>query len=429
MKTFSSCIWGRKPSLRAWLRRRNFFDTLLAYAAGGLRAVRLALGTLSVTRPRQAQRAYYHPQAEALEVRQMLSAFQFGDVFVSSTNGQVSEYAPSGTLRQTISDGISGFENTGMAFDSFARLYMTNFDASNISRIKPDGTVDTPNPFVSGDAGSHNESITFDQSGDFYVGQADGTANILKFSEDGTLLARYAPTTEKRGTDWIDLAPDQRTIYYTSEGTAIHRFDVSLNAQLPDFAPVLPGPRAYAVKALPDGDVLVADYDRVLRLNAAGVVVATYLQSANTIWFTLALDPDGQSFWAGDANSSQVDRVDIGTGATLTTLANGSQVQGLAVLGSGLPSYVRAKSPQSFSVPIGEADVLPNDGDLRIEQPLNFRQSTTPASQDASADLGTAPALVYNADSVNIQPIIETVFPTSASQGGSCQFCAQGKAA
>ena len=79
---------------------------------------------------------------------------------------------------------------------------------------------------------SNPESIAIDVEGNVYVGQADGTGDILKFDSSGNLLKEFDVATENRGSDWIDLAADQCTIYYTSEGDSIKRYDVCKDIQL-----------------------------------------------------------------------------------------------------------------------------------------------------------------------------------------------------
>src|SRR2546426_2797495 len=59
-------------------------------------------------------------------------------------------------------------------------------------------------------------SIAFDRDGNVYVGQADGTAAVLKFEGAGNLLATLHPAVGTRGTDHIDLSTDRCTLFYTS---------------------------------------------------------------------------------------------------------------------------------------------------------------------------------------------------------------------
>jgi len=241
--------------------------------------------------------------------------FQLGDVFAGSKDGMIEHYRPgTGFLAEY---NIGGFgEVTGMAFDTSGNLYATRFGSSSMVKLDNSGNV-LSNPFVTNDAGSHNESIVFDQSGNFYIGQADGTKDIIKRSSDGTYLGSYDVVTEYRGSDWIDLAADQKTMYYTSEGRKIKRYDVSTNTQLSDFA-ILPGSgTAFAFRLLSDGGVIVADGYNIKRLDGTGTITKTYDVAGQDFWFALNLDPDGDSFWSADYTTGLIQRFNLDTGTLM----------------------------------------------------------------------------------------------------------------
>jgi hypothetical protein len=246
--------------------------------------------------------------------------FRSGDVFVSFSDGKVREYAPDGTLVRTLDTG-SPFFVTGGAFASDGTFYVTEFGSEAVAKFAPSGAL--LGTFGSG-YNLSPESIVFDTSGNAYVGQADGTKQVLKFDSAGNSLGSFAPTPEDRGTDWIDLAADQCTLYYTSEGTSIKRFDVCTNTQLADFATNLTGATAFALRLLPDGTVLVADSNFILHLNTAGQVVQTYSAPGGGFWFGVSLDPNGTSFWAENTGTSQVVKFNIATAAVEASFNTGT---------------------------------------------------------------------------------------------------------
>ncbi|WJW76311.1 hypothetical protein QVG61_04245 [Thiohalobacter sp. IOR34] len=246
--------------------------------------------------------------------------FQLGDVFAATGSGNIQHWR-SGSLLATYSTGQGGY-TTGMAFDSTGNLYVTNFSAGNVTRFDNTGSVLPPNPFVTNDSSSSNESIVFDAAGNFYIGQADGTADVMKYAADGTFLGRYDVATEGRGSDWIDLAADQKTLFYTSEGRYIKRYDVAADVQLADFAN-LGGGTAYALRLLGDGGLLVADSADIKRLDAAGNVIQTYDMAGQDNWFALNLDPDGKTFWSGDLGSGKFAQFDIASSALLGSYDTG----------------------------------------------------------------------------------------------------------
>lgn len=271
--------------------------------------------------------------------------FASGDVFVAVTNGQVQWRRANGTLIQTLSTGESGIL-TGMTFDKDANLYVTGFLNDKIYRFSPAGTL--LGTFGSG-YNEHPESIVFDRAGNAYVGQADGNRGILRFDAAGNLRASFAPARENRGTDWVELAEDQCTLFYTSEGKAIKRFNVCTNAPLSDFVAALPGSNAFALRLLPSGGLIVGDREVIVRLDATGNVVRTYDAPGEDRWFAINLDPDGTSFWSADQRTGNVYKFDLATGNQLLNFntgtqpdSNGEVIAGLVVLGEIVLGGARA---------------------------------------------------------------------------------------
>jgi len=269
--------------------------------------------------------------AALLGVSQSAFAFATGDVFAAVGNGNVNVYDAAGNFLQTLSTG-GGNYTTGMAFTPTGDLLVTNFSDNSIYKFDPTGAL--VGTFASGPTGTaSNESIVRDLAGNYYVGHADGNHEVAKFDAAGNLLTTYSVAIENRGSDWVDLAGDQHTLYYTSEGGSVKRFDLATNTQLSDFATGLTG-ESYALRILGDGGVLVANTDQVVRLDAGGNVVQTYNVSGEDSWFALNLDPDGKSFWSGNFNSGNAYKFDIATGAVLETISTGSTAFfGLAVAG------------------------------------------------------------------------------------------------
>ena len=167
-----------------------------------------------------------------------------GDVFVSVSNGLVKEFKPNGTLVQTLNTGNGNDETTGSAFDASGNLYVATFSGNTVAKFDSTGNLVTRS-FATG-FNSDPESISFTRLGNLFVGEADGLRQINEFDANGTNVASFSPNTVPgRGTDWIDCACDQHTIYYTSEGNTIRRFDTQSNMQLPDFnTSPLPGQAA-----------------------------------------------------------------------------------------------------------------------------------------------------------------------------------------
>jgi hypothetical protein len=124
----------------------------------------------------------------------------------------------------------------------------------------------------------------------------------------------------------MDLAPDGCTLFYTSYGPNVKRFDVCAAAQLPDFnlAP-LPGGVTHDLRVLPDGGVVVSSGQVVARLDASGALARTYAgPPENTLWSGLDLVGDG-TFWAANYYASNVYRFDLETGDVVASFNTGTR--------------------------------------------------------------------------------------------------------
>jgi hypothetical protein len=308
-----------KTGARTWLARAGIVAT----------AALVGLGLLSG--------AVNRSPAEA-------STWQIGDVFAGVSDGDYQVYDNLGTFKELISHPtLSGF-TTGCAFNDIAfsgpDLYGTYFSANRVIRYAnahPHGVAQTIDVTLNG--GAAPESIVFAANGDFYVGHASGDRDIQKYNAAGTFLGKFNVATENVGSDWIELSVDQMTMFYTSEGRRIFRYNVATSTQLLDFATLPGSDRAFALRLLPPGDgsggLLVADSVNVKRLNAAGVVVQTYDVTGEDSWFSLNLDPDGLSFWAGNISSGKFYRFNILSGLLLDTVDTGrpGNLFGLCLLG------------------------------------------------------------------------------------------------
>jgi hypothetical protein len=265
-----------------------------------------------------------------------------GTVLVGTGNGFVTEFDQNGNMLGQLNTmtGAPGDEQTGGAFDTLGNYFVTDFEENMVTKFDPTGAL------IGAFGSGYNlfpESILFDASGNAFVGQAgsfvpgDGTHHVLEFNPSGVLLNTFVPAVEGRGTDWIDLAADNCTLFYASEGTHIKRFNVCTNTQLTDFnATPLPGSKAFAHRILLPfqfgaGGLLVADNETVERLDASGNDVQTYTFPGFTNLFALNLDPDGTSFWTADSSTGHVFKADIKTGAVLKNWSS-----------AGAPNFVDA---------------------------------------------------------------------------------------
>jgi DNA-binding beta-propeller fold protein YncE len=256
-----------------------------------------------------------------------------GDVLAGVDRGRIYQFGPDGRLLGIL-DTASGEGSVaaGMCFDSSGSLYVTTFDNNGLSKFDSAGAL-LNSSFAVGL--SEPESCVVDAAQNIYVGQAGGDQQIIKLDPSGKFIGSFSPATEKLGTGWITLDPDQCTMFYTSGGSGIKRFDVCKAAQLPDFTTQpLAGP-CYEVRIRPNGEVMVACASQVYRLDSFGNVIQTYTDFGNGALFALSLDPDGTSFWTADINSATIYRLDIASGKQMVKpfRADASKLGGLAVVG------------------------------------------------------------------------------------------------
>jgi Divergent InlB B-repeat domain len=274
--------------------------------------------------------------------------YQTGQVFVSDGSGDVDIFQPDGTMIGTLTTGQT--LSAGMAFDRSGNLYVSTFGLpTGVVEFDVNGNVVGPfGTFPTADADTaFPESVLVTSSGNIFVGAAtsafecsDGAPTptpvpAFEFSAAGALLNTFNVLSECRGTDWVELLADQKTLLYTSEGLSIKSFNISTGAQNPDFVDNLPGASAYAFRQLPDGTVLVADSTVAIRLSAAGAILATYTPStAVSSLFALNLDPDGVSFWTADLETGSIFRFDIASGTQVSTFVSPTAfASGLAIFG------------------------------------------------------------------------------------------------
>ena len=194
----------------------------------------------------------------------------------------------------------------------------------------------------------------------------------------------------------MDLATDQTTMFYTSEGGRILRYDVGADAQLADFANI-GGSNFFALRLLPPGDgsggLLVADNADVKRLNGSGAVVQIYDAAGENNWLPLSLDPNGTSFWAGDFITTNFYRFNIATGAIeVGPIASGAApfgLNGLCVLGeitAGVPPTV-TPTPERRRPSVGGAI---NTGGRDAAERNRQRAAATPRIVPPSTGTGVA---------------------------------------
>ena len=338
------------------------------------------------------------------------TAFTSGQVFASVGASTVNVYDTSGNQVNTLVDSTNELYTAGSAFDSNNNLYVADDFNGDVSEFSPSGAP--MGQFATGLA--NPISLVFDNSGNLYVGQ-QSVPYIAEFSPSGQRLADIGPVdTELYGTDWVDLSSDQCTLYYTTEGTDIMRYNKCTNTQLPLFNQVpFTGYGAFELRILANGDVLVADSDSVMLLDQSGNLIKTYscgsLPDCQGGLFAVSVAPDGTSFWTGDAFSGNIYQIDMGTGNVLQTIdAHTGSLFGLSVDGQLMAATtptVTTATPATLSTPTASGNfstptpvtaVLtnPSTGAPIPDEPVTFTLNGAESCTATTDNTGTATCVI-----------------------------------
>jgi hypothetical protein len=251
--------------------------------------------------------------------RAIAGGWAAGDVFIGVSSGQYRVYDNAGVFKETLDTGLGGVVTGGTFEEGQGLLYTTEFTLSRVlvfAGVHPHAIVQTID--TTADGGNQAESVAIGPTGRVYVGHQASPA-ILEYDANGSFLAAHAVSTDLAGPDELDLAADGHTMFYTSNGQRVMRYDVTTGTQLSDFAQLPGNQYAGPLRLLPPFDgsagLIVSQNSDVKRLDAAGVVVQTYGAPGESGWFALDLDPNGTSFWAASMTTSNVYRFSVATGA------------------------------------------------------------------------------------------------------------------
>jgi hypothetical protein len=246
-------------------------------------------------------------------------SFERGDIFISLEPGPVQWYLPDGTLRGVLVGTVPG-TGEGMDFDPSGNLYVARWCTD------PDCTR-TPSRCSACSDSRWARSVRATTAART-TSCSSGTGPRMSASRAAPAIScasRREPRNRTHSTWWVDLAADGCTVFYTSVGPNVKRYDTCLGTQLPDFnlAP-LPGGSTHDLRILPDGGVLVASGEVVARLDATGALAQTYaVPEENTLWAGLDL-AGADAFWAANYYSSTIHKFDIESGSRIASFSTGT---------------------------------------------------------------------------------------------------------
>jgi hypothetical protein len=279
-----------------------------------------------------------------------------GDLVVCVGNGRCRIYS-SPSAFTTISVVGNPKKDTGEpAWSSAFALYVV--DARNqkvhlFSKTDPHTllkTIDTAAEHSTGLPGP----LVVDSAGTLYVGMTNANV-VLKYDRNGGFQGQIdvATTENGGGVDWMVLADDHKTLWFTSSGRTLQRVDLtdsdppldvtSINlggAGVAGGIRILPVTQSFDPDDVPivDGTngILVADGSNI-KLVVNGSPTDTYDVSSTVDegWRALTLHPDGKTFLAATAAGAIYSFAIDGDGApTGTPIQTGStSISGLSVKG------------------------------------------------------------------------------------------------
>lgn len=278
------------------------------------------------------------------------STWQVGDLAVCVGNGQCRIYSSTQPVT-TISVPQNPKRDTGEpAWSSAFNLYVVdsrNQKVNLFAKTSPHSvlaTIDTAANYAAGLPGP----LVVDSAGNLYVGMTNADV-ILKYDRNGIFRSQIkAPTENGGGVDWMALADDHRTLWYTSGGRELQRLDLENGAigsvTLPGTG-VAAGIRILTVTPSFNPNVtpvvngtngiLVADGANI-KLMAGGSQTKTYdVSDTDEGWRALTLHPDGTTFLAATGDGRIYRFLIDGSGAPVgSPIVTGvSGISGLSVKG------------------------------------------------------------------------------------------------
>lgn len=213
------------------------------------------------------------------------------------------------------------------------------------------------------------------RSGNFLVAERSNDAargaKLIEFNLRGRVAEHRFPTlidpetNRALGARHIELLADQCTVLYTLGNdhrlsNRVLRMNICTGEQQTDFATLLAGEYAGAIRQLPNGDVLFANGAFIMRFNAQGGYVGGYVLPGVT---HIALSPDATTLWGAGVAFGQLHlqgfdlRGPNVTGAPVQIGNDGMQtslvplnVTELVVVGEGRASASVQKAPRRRAV-------------------------------------------------------------------------------
>lgn len=286
------------------------------------------------------------------------------NALLNTQQNAIDVYDPAGAFVTTFRGPSQNSCLTGMTFDTGDNVHVigARFGTQSWNLLEFDNggnLLASPGPFTA------PVSVAHDLNGNLYLAQG----NVVKVDRAGNQTSY----TVAGGAMSVDIAADQRTVFYTARNGDVKSFDTVSRTQGAD---LVPDALARQVRTLPGNSIMIDTLGAIQLWNptCAGCPYKeriTYQIPANADGF--ALDPDGVSFWTintyfdtqHQTGNADVYRTNIKTGDpmgsfSLQPLANGrTYSMSIGVNGDGMAATATF-TPASLAYPSRTVGVTSN---------------------------------------------------------------------
>jgi len=227
-----------------------------------------------------------------------------------------------------------------------------------------------------------------DADGNLFVGTYgydSGQASVIQYDANGNSLRTFQPPTETKSYRSVEIAQDQRTLYYV-DGYLVKRYDIQTGSALPDFTTVpLSVGSCMQVRLRRGGEVFVISTNAITRYSSTGAMIRGYEASFYLLdrpadrrsapFLSAGFSTDHESLWAligqSGIDPSRIVKLDIETGR-LIDFKDVNAYSCLTVAGE----FTAARTQCS--------DGIDNDGNGKIDYPDDPNCESNADNREAS---------------------------------------------
>jgi RHS repeat-associated protein len=345
----------------------------------------------------------------------------------STTSGSITEYAlPSGT---SAPHGIAS------ALGADGNLWVAENTANKIAKVTPSGTI---TEYTVPTANSGPNDIALGSDGALWFTEGAGN-NIGRITTGGS-ITEYAVPTSSSSPSQITAGPDGNMWFTEASGNKIGR--ITPGGTITEFTVPTASSGPDGITAGPEGSLWFVENSgqKVARITTTGTIteVATLSSGSNPsdivtgpdnlLWFTeTGTNKVAKLAWIPWTTPTSIDPLQA---PSLAVGADNSTAAG-SLVWTGGPDPSANLPWTGVSTQIGnggsfQAAVGPYDGNLHIADSIDpSRSGCNCGGLDDNTVGGQSFALVYNSDTINVQPVVYTQFASDPTGSVPTQIQAQ----